>query len=233
MNTWTEGRPPHEKRGTGYLSKGCFIFTCFIVFLIIAGAIGLYFGYKTHSAVVRSVAQAQDAPAVWAKKAHVLSQEPSPVPQFETTEENINIAKQKWEDFKKTVRDQSARDQPAYIELTADDINNLIANNRHARGKAFVTIEGNRLRIQTSAPLSDYGERGRYYLNGNIVIQSNGPQALENLLSGITINQEPIPADVLDWKFRSRPLRDLSEYRTTYSDVTIEIRDSKVIIEAR
>ena len=225
MNTWLEGPPPDERKEMGCLGKGCLILTCFIIFLIIASAIGLYFGYKTHSAVLRSV--------IWAKRAHVLSQEPSPVPQFETTEENINIAKQKWEDFKKTARDQSARDQPAYVELTADDINNLIANNRHARGKAFVTIEGNRLRIQTSAPLSDYGERGRYYLNGNIVIQSNGPQTLENLLSGITINQEPIPADALDWKFRSRPLRDLSEYRTTYSDVTIEIRDSKVIIEVR
>src|SRR5207245_10565157 len=45
--------------------------------------------------------------------------------------------------------DLNARDQPAHIELTADDLNNLIAENRRARGKAFVAIEGNRLHIQT------------------------------------------------------------------------------------
>ena len=221
MNTWIEGPSPREKREMGCLGKGCLILTCFIIFLIIAGAIGLYFGFKTHSAVLRSV--------FWAKKAHVLSQEPSPVPQFETTEENVRTTKQKWEDFENT------RDQSAHIELTADDLNNLIANNRHARGKVFVDIEGNRLRIQTSVPLSEYVNGGRYYLNGDIVFQSDGPQTLESpRLGSITINNEPIPADVLDWKYRSRPLREyLGEYRTAHGEGTIEIRDSKVIIDRR
>jgi len=221
MNTWIEGPLPREKRTMGCLGRGCLILTCFIIFLIIAGAVGLYFGFKTHSAVLRSV--------LWAKKTHVLSQEPSPVPQFETTEENVTTAKQKWQDFENT------RDQPAHIELTADDLNNLIANNRHAHGKVFVAIEGNRLRIQTSVPLGEYVSGGRYYLNGNILIQSDGPQTLENpRLSSITVNNEPIPADVLDWKYRSRPLREyLVEYRTTYGEGTIEIRDGKVIIDRR
>jgi hypothetical protein len=205
----------------GCLGKGCLILSCFIVFLIIAGAIGLYFGFKTHSAVLRSV--------LWAKKTHVLSQESSPVPQFETTQENVETAKQKWQNFEKT------RDQPAHIELTADDLNNLIANNRHARGKVFVEIEGNRLRIQTSVPLGEYISGGRYYLNGDIVIQSDGPQTLGSpRLSSITVNNEPIPADVLDWKYRSRQLREyLGDYRATYGDGTIEIRDGRVIIDRR
>ena len=101
MNTWIEGPSPREKRPMGCLGKGCLILICFIIFLIIAGAIGLYFGFKTHSAVLRSV--------LWAKKTHVLSQEASPVPQFETTEESVRTAKQKWEDF------ESTRDQPAHI----------------------------------------------------------------------------------------------------------------------
>src|SRR6201989_3015000 len=60
MNTWLEGPSPHERTDMGCLGKGCLILCCFIIFLIIAGAIGLYFGYKTHSAVLRSV--------LWAKK---------------------------------------------------------------------------------------------------------------------------------------------------------------------
>jgi hypothetical protein len=225
MNTWIEPPPPREKTGMGCLGKGCLILTCFIIFLMIAGAIGLYFGFKTHSAVVRSV--------YWARKAHVLAQEPSPVPQFETTDENVRTVKQKWENFE-SARDQPAGDQPARIELTADDLNNLIANNRHARGKAFVEIEDNVLRVKTSVPAGDYGRGGRYYLNGDIVVRSNGPQPLENLLSGIAINNEPIPSDVLDWTYRARPLRDyLEEYKTNYRSGTIEIRDGKVIIERR
>src|SRR5207249_1754020 len=126
-------------------------------------------------------------------------------------DENMNAAKQKWEDFENT------RDQPAHVELAAEDLNNLIAHNRHARGKAFVAIEGNRLRIQTSVPLGEYVGRGRYYLNGDIAIESNGPQSLENpRLSSIMINNEPVPSDVLEWKYRARPLRDyLGEYKTT------------------
>lgn len=221
MNTWIEGPPPPPKRGMGCLGKGCLILSCFIIFLIIAGAIGLYFGFKTHSAVLRSV--------LWAKKAHVLSQEAAPVPQFETTEENIKTAEEKWRSFENT------RDQPAHIELTADDINNLIAKNRHAHGKVFVQIEGNRLHVQTSVPLGEYLSGGRYYLNGDIVVQSDGPQTLESpRLGNITINGEPLPADVLQWKYRSRPLREyLGEYRTTYGDGTIEIRDGRVIIDRR
>jgi len=221
MNTWIEGPPPREKRGMGCVGKGCLILACFIVFLIIAGAIGLYFGMRTHSAVLHSF--------YWAKKMHVLAQEPSPVPQFETTNENISAANRKWE------ADDRTRNEPAHIELSADDLNNLIARNRHARDKAFVTIEGNRLRIQISVPLGEYTRRGRYYLNGDIVITSEGPQSLDNLrLSGITINNETLPSDVLDWKYRARPLRDyLGEYGATYGDGTIEIRDSKVIIYRR
>src|SRR5438874_4888211 len=221
MNTWIEGPSPREKRGMGCVGKGCLILACFIVFLTIAGAIGLYFGTRTYSALLHGLS--------WANKTHVLAQEPSPVPQFETTDENVAVAERKWKDFR------NVRDQPAHIELTADDLNNLIAENRHARGKAFVTIEGNRLHIQTSVPLGEYVGRGRYYLNGDIVIESNGPQSLEHpRLSNIMINNEPLPADVLDWKYRARPLRDyLGEYGATYGDGTIEIRDSKVIIYRR
>lgn len=221
MNTLIESPPPPDKRPMGCLGKGCLILTCFIIFLIIAGAIGLYFGFKTHSAVLRSV--------VWAKKTHVLSQEPSPVPQFETTEKNIKTAEEKWREF------ESTRGQPAHLELTADDLNNLIAKNRHVRGKVFVGIERNRLRVQTSVPLGEYVSGGHYYLNGDIVIQSDGPQTLEgSRLSSIMVNNQPIPADILDWKYRSRPLREyLGEYRTTYGEGTIEIRDGRLIIDRR
>ncbi len=241
MNTWIEGPPAQEKRGLGFVGKACLILACFIVFLMIAGTIDLYFGMRTHSAVVNSV--------VWAKKSHVLSQEPSPVPQFETTEQNINATRQKWKDFEKNTRNQPAdmepsiepgaddltRNQPAFIELTADDLNNLIARIRHLRDKAFVTIEDNRLRIRMSVPVGEYVREGNYYLNADIVITSEGRQSLDNpRVSGIIINNQSLPSDVLDWKYDGRPLRDyLGQHGAALRDDTIEIRDGKVIIYRR
>ena len=241
MNTWIEGPSAQEKRGLGCVGKGFLILACFIVFLMIAGTIDLYFGMRTHSAVVNSV--------VWAKKSHVLSQEPSPVPQFETTEQNINATRQKWKDFEKNTRNQPAdmepsiepgaddltRNQPTHIELTADDLNNLIARVRHLRDKAFVTIEDNRLRIRMSVPVGEYVREGNYYLNADIVITSEGRQSLDNpRVSGIIINNQSLPSDVLDWKYDGRPLRDyLGQHGAALRDDTIEIRDGKVIIYRR
>src|SRR5947207_2636313 len=260
MNTWIEGPSAQEKRGLGCVGKGWLILACFIVFLMIAGTIDLYFGMHTHSAVVNSV--------VWAKKSHVLSQEPSPVPQFETTEQNINATRQKWKDFEKHTRNQPAhiepsigpgaddltrnqpahiepsiepgaddltRNQPTHIELTADDLNNLIARVRHLRDKAFVTIEDNRLRIRMSVPVGEYVRDGNYYLNADIVITSEGRQSLDNpRVSGIIINNQSLPSDVLDWKYDGRPLRDyLGQHGAALRDDTIEIRDGKVIIYRR
>src|SRR5438045_5232228 len=169
--------------------------------------------------------------------------------QFETTEQNINATRQKWKDFEKNTRNQPAdmepsiepgaddltRNQPAFIELTADDLNNLIARIRHLRDKAFVTIEDNRLRIRMSVPVGEYVREGNYYLNADIVITSEGRQSLDNpRVSGIIVNNQSLPSDVLDWKYDGRPLRDyLGQHGAALRDDTIEIRDGKVIIYRR
>jgi hypothetical protein len=217
MSGWIEPPPPQPRR-MGCVTKGCLILSCFIVFLLIAAAVGLYFGMRTHSALVHG--------ASWLRKTQVLATEPSPVPQFETNEANIASAKSKWNDFEQA----SESGQPASVELTAADLNNLIASNRRARGKAFVTIEGNQLRLQLSVPLGEYLGRGGYYLNGNIVVQTNGPQSLNRPhLSSITVNGQALPADALEWKYKAESLQSyLQQYTSGYD--TVEIRDGKVIL---
>lgn len=219
MTGYIESRPP-PPRGMGCLGKGCLILSLFILFLIIACAVGLYFGLKTNSAFVHGI--------YWAEKTHMLASEPSPIPQFETTEEKMEFTERKWKDFDRA----SHEDQPASIELTADDLNNLIAINRHLRGKAFVTIDNNILHVQASLPLGEYLGREGYYLNGDIVIQTDGPSSVEHPpLSRITINGQPLPQDLLDWKFRSRRFRDYSaSYKDKVNANTFEIRDGKVIL---
>jgi len=237
MTGWIEPPPP-QRRGTGCVGKGCLILCCLLLFLMIAGAVGIYLGMKKHSAVVHA--------AVWARKTHLLADEPAPVPQFETTQENIAVTKQKWSNFRSatpndvTAENRATPDVPrdtraGQVELTADDLNNLIAANRHIRGKAFVSIEGNRLHVQTSVPVGEYVGGAGYYLNGNIVVESNGARSLDSSpLGGITINGQSVPSDALDWKYGGRSLRDYLSAYTSKNDLgPIEIRDGKVIINRR
>jgi hypothetical protein len=219
MTNWIEP-PPQQPRRMGCLGKGCLVLSCLIVFLLIACAIGIYYGVKTHSAVLHAV--------VWAQRAGVLAQEPSPVPQFETTEERMQAAKTKWDAFGTA----TGRNQPAQVELTADDLNNLIARNQRARGKVFVSIENNRLRVRTSMPVGEYIGRGAYYLNGDIVVQGEGPRSLDHPpLNSISINGRTLPRDLLGWTYRSRPLSDyVAEYKEDLNANTFEIRDGKLIL---
>ena len=132
--------------------------------------------------------------------------------------------------------EQKARaGQPAELELTADDINTLIATNQEVRGKLFVSIEENRLRCQTSVPLGEFIRRSAYHFNGDITVEPKGAASLDNAqLSRITVNGQSIPSDLLNWKYRSKRLRDyLADYRNGSGVGSIEIRDGKLILRSR
>lgn len=154
-----------------------------------------------------------------------------PVPSYEASEAEIETVKERWRNFESAGRDH----QPAEIELTGNDINDLIAANRHWRGKAFVSIEGNRLRLQASVPLEEFVGQSGYYFNGDIAIQSDEAMPLDNpRLESVTVNNKPVPRDVLDWKYRSRQLRDyLAEYKDARDVGKIQIRDGKLTLRSR
>jgi hypothetical protein len=220
MNGWVEAPPP--KRGLGCFARGCLILVVFGIVLAVACVAGLYWGFQRHSAIVHGV--------YWLAKTHSLAETPAPVPQFAASDEQIQRVQESWRDFEQKIR---ARQQ-AEIELTADDVNTLIAANRDKRWKAFVSMEENRLRLQTSVPLGEFLGRSGYF-NGDIMIQLNGAQSLERpQLNRIVVNSKPVPRDLLNWKYRSRRLRDcIAEYRNSYDIGTIEIRDGKLILRSR
>ena len=220
MNGWVEAPPP--RKGLGCFARGCLILVVFGIVLAIACVAGLYWGFQRHSAIVHGV--------YWLAKTHSLAETPAPVPQFAASDEQIQRAQERWRDFEQKIR----AGQQAEIELTADDLNSLIAANRDARWKAFVSIEENRLRLQTSVWLGEFLGRAGYF-NGDIMIQLNGAQSLEHpQLNRIVVNSKPVPRDLLNWKYRSRRLRDyIAEYRNSYDIGTIEIRDGKLILRSR
>jgi hypothetical protein len=153
------------------------------------------------------------------------------VPEFSASDDQIQSVRERWQDFEQ----KTHAGQPADIELTADDVNTLIVTNRDARGKVFVLIEGNQLRLQTSFPFGELIGRRGYYFNADITVEFKGAESLENpQLNRIVVNGEQVPSNLLNWKYRSRRLRDyVADFRNSHDLGTIEVRDGKLILRSR
>jgi hypothetical protein len=89
--------------------------------------------------------------------------------------------------------------------------------------------------LQTSLPIGGILGRPGYYFNGDVIIELKGAESLDSpRFSRITINGARVPIDFLDWKYRSRQLREyLAAQENAYDVGRIEIRDGKVILRSR
>jgi hypothetical protein len=221
MNGWVDAPPP--RRGLGCFGRGCLILVVFAIVLAIACLAGMYWGFQRHSAILHGL--------YWLTKAQAIGHAPVPVPAFTASDTQIQSVHERCEDFEQRAR----AGQQTELELTADDINTLIATNQDARGKIFVPIDGDRLRCQASMPLGELLGRSGYYFNGDIAVELKSAESLENpQLNRIIVNGEPVPRDLLNWKYRSKRLRDyLADYRNGSGVGTIEIRDGKLILRSR
>lgn len=221
MNTWVEAPP--QRKGLGCFARGCLTLLIFAIVLSIAGFAGLYWGLHRNSALFYG--------SYWLAKTRSLAQAPAPVPEFNASDQQIQLVQERWQDFEQKTR----AGQAAEIELSADDINALIATSEDARGKVFVSIDGNQLRIQASVPIEGLLGRPGYYFNGDVVTELQGGQSLDGpRVSRITINGEQVPTDFLGWKYRYRQLREyLADQRNAYEIGTMDIRDGKVILRSR
>jgi flagellar basal body-associated protein FliL len=221
MNTWVEAPP--QRKGMGCVARGCLILLVFAIVLMLACVAGVFWGFQRNSAIMHGI--------YWLAKTHSIAEAPVSLPEFSVSDNQTQAVREKWQDFEQKTRAV----QPAEIELTADDINSLIAADRHARGKVFVSIEGNKLHVQTSAPIGEFVGRPGYYFTGDITAESAGPESLENVqLNRITVNGEHVPGDTLNWTYRSRRLRDyVVDYLSSQNIGTAEVRDGKVILRSR
>jgi hypothetical protein len=221
MNSWVE--PPPRRQGLGCVARGCLILLVFAIVLAIACFAGIYWGFQRHSAIVHGI--------YWLAKTHSIAEAPVAVPEFNASENQIESIRERWQDFEQKTR----AGQPADIELTADDINTLIVTNRDTRGKVFVSIDGSQLHVQTSSPFGVLIGRRGYYFNGDITVEFKDAESLENpQLNRLIVNGEPVPNDLLNWKYRSRRLRDyVADYRNDHNVGSIAVRDGKVILRSR
>ena len=134
----------------------------------------------------------------------------------------------RWDQFETTSRSH----QPAKIELTAGDLNQLIATNRRAAGKAFVSIENNIAHAHVSIPVEGRGFSGRYF-NGDFTMRPSSDRNPRNLqVSEISLNGVEVPERILNWLLGAHSLRSyIDEYCDEYDVKTFTIEENKVVIE--
>ena len=164
MNTRVE---PPPKRGMGCFGKGCLTLIILAILLAVIGIGGTY----------------------WSLRHVYLSDKPAPIPEttapietsaatpgetsVATPSEKSAEVRERMDTMKKAARAHEATE----VELTAADINALIAANRKSRGTASVGINDTVLQAQFSIPLqrldvpfrSAFGLNDRY-LNATVTI---------------------------------------------------------------
>ena len=223
--TWIE--PPPKARRSGCLGKGCMMLVVFLILLAVAFFIGGYVG-------VRYV---------------VTSTEPKPIPQVETTEADQAAVKQRWDEFVAGPRNApietptpaadgttpATEVAPApttnRIELSASDINQLIAASRKLNGKAFVSIENNVARVQVSVPMEKMGFRGRF-LNGELQVKS-APDRNPRNIEITEVSVGGFSDKILNTLLGFRSLHSYADqYATEYDIKSFAIEDNKVVIES-
>jgi hypothetical protein len=220
MTSWIE--PPPKQERMGCLGKGCLLIIAFLVLLVVAFVIGFYVGTK-----------------------------PKPIPQVQTSEDEQNAVHARWDEFEASNRNEQVISPPAplvspapdetpvpaatppsanRIELTANDINQLIARGRHTRGKAFVSIDNNVAHVQVTIPLDKAGFRGRF-LNGEFAVRASpdhNPRNLEITQMSMT----GVPSGVLSSLLGSHSVRGyLDDFASEHNISSFTIENNKAVLE--
>src|SRR5947209_2054820 len=221
--TWIE--PPPRQRRSGCLGKGCMMLIVFLILLAVAFFVGGYVGVRYM----------------------VTSTQPKEIPQIQSTEAEQEAVRNRWEEFKVwprrapdttttkiTPEDGTTAPPPPSntnrIELSAADINHLIAGSRKLRGKAFVSIENNIARVKVSVPLEKAGFRGRF-LNGELEVRS-APDRNPRNIDITEVSVGGVSEKVLNALLGFRSLRSYADqYATEYDITSFAIEDNKVVIE--
>ena len=228
MNTGVE---PPPKRGMGCFARGCLILMILGILLVVVGVGGSF----------------------WAVRHVYLSDKPAPILQATASTEtsaatpdeaSVATAREKSAEVRErldTMKHAARAHEQTEVELTAADINALIAANRKSRGTASVGINDTSLQAQFSIPLErlDVPFRnalglGDRYLNATVtIVAPPGTNASSVQLSDVTLNGHTIPGGLLDWQLPGvgKSLRTyVIKYANQYGVTDGEIRDGKVIL---
>jgi hypothetical protein len=222
---------PPPKRGSGCLAKGCLTVIVVAILLVVVGVGGTYWGLR-HVYLSDKPAPISETTAPTETSAATPGETSVDTPRKKSAE-----VRERFDTMKKAARAREATE----VELTAADINALIAANRKSSGTASVGINDTALQAQFSIPLErlDLPFRNAFglsdrYLNATVsIVAPPGTNANSVQLSEVTLNGHGIPAGLLDWGLPGvgRSLRSyVIKYANQYGVTGGEIRDGKVIL---
>jgi hypothetical protein len=214
----------------GCFAKSCLLLIVFGILFVIVGVGGTFWSVRNIYLSDKPAPIAETSPPN--ETGGVTPQGGStPAPIEKSTE-----VRERLDTMKKAARAHQQSD----IELTAADINALIAANRKSHGTASVGIDGNTLQAQFSIPLKtlDVPYRNAFgladrYLNATVTIVAPPGTNASNVQPDVTINGHSVPGNLLDWALpgAGRSLRSyVIKYANQYGVTDGEIRDGKVIL---
>lgn len=208
--SWIE--PPPPQRGMGCFAKGCLILVVFFVLLAIAFTGGTIY-------------------AVRHLRTTFFAKENVQLPPSTATEPEQQLARANWKIFERSARAHAA----ARIEMTAEELNALIASEPKLRGKAYVSIDTNNVaRLQMTFPLENVKWLRGLYVNGECTVQSAPSGDVKDArITNVILNGHAVDDAALTWRY-PWSLRDFLSKWTDENDLkTFEIRDGKVILETK
>lgn len=198
---------PAEPRGGGCFAKACLTFVCLFVLLAVAFIGGGYWAFRhlqntystTEPLTLGNLTTDQGIVPEAADEDDTVTSDvplsPNAQPQPIDAPEPVEVIRARWRVFEKAAK----RNEPAQIDLTADDINTLIAANRKLRGKAFVTVANNSGRVKVSVPLDKvFMMEGRYF-NGEATVEpaaDGDPRHAR--ISDVVLANQSVPESMLD-----------------------------------
>ncbi len=207
-SSWIE--PPPAQRGLGCFAKGCLILVIFCILLALAFVAGTYFAAKY-------------------LRTEYFSIHHEHLPISQATVEEEQAVQARWDAFEKAAH----ANQAARIELTADDLNALIASEPKLHGNAFATIEDNTAHLQLSMPIGKARWLNGRYLNAQCSVQSapNGKPE-DARITSIIVNGRSVGEEILSWQYGTWSFkRYMTDWTGRTNLKTFEISDGKIILE--
>ena len=207
-SSWIE--PPPAQRGLGCFAKGCLILVVFFILLALAFVAGTYFAAKYLRTEYFSIHHER-------------------MPISQATVEEEQAVRARWDAFEKAAHaHESVR-----IELTADDLNALIASEPKLHGNVHVTIEDSTARLQVSMPIGKTRWLNGRYLNAQCSVQSAPTGKPEDArITSIVVNGRPVGEEILSWEYGSWSFkRYMLDWTGRTNLKTFEVSDGKIILE--
>jgi uncharacterized protein YpmS len=218
MDNWIEPPPPKRQRGC---FRGClFIF----LFLLIVVAAILFISYRSVTsgklpAVQPDPQVAEEARGRWDQFQQSTSGETSSAAPSSGSTSGAEAA-------------PSTTTSSSRVAFSANDLNQMIAANKKASGKAFVSIDNNVLHAQVALPLKKlkFGDR-QLIISGDVHASADrDPRKLS--ITNLSLGGVEFPESVLNSMLRGRSMISyVDEYAQKYQVTGFAIENNQVVLE--